>query len=185
MTGKNNPLFFDGQIMLGLFSFNIIEQNTIGGVYLNYTNLSSTPMGFQMRNSYIANHPLFDIYNGVFTDANAFADYNDFAGSPLLAYDIGSNINWNRNWWSDYSPGCVNANNDLWCDVNRPIPVANQDVQPKAGAPWGNNARGYLPLDQGMMLSQCYIPMIPQYPVRPINPGGGGSNNNETTQSDG
>ena len=49
-----------------------------------------------------------------------------------------------HNWWSDSSPGCPDTSPpDGWCDVNRPIPVANQDIEPKAGAWWGYKSRGY------------------------------------------
>src|SRR3989338_8585655 len=182
VTGRDNLLLKENTISLILSEFNILEGNTIGGIYLNYSIINFYQT-FNSYNSYVGLHPVFGIYNGVTFNISpvSISNYNifqnDFASSPLLAFDVSSTLNWNRNWWSDYSPGCVNVNPfDLWCDVARPIPVANQDVQPKAGSPWGNNARGYLQLDQGILLSQCYVE-IPQYPNRPTNPGGGGGGN--------
>ena len=185
ITGRNNPLSMEGTINLIIDMQNIIEQNFIGGVYLNYTRHPYLDGIVSVYNSHIGNHPLFDFYNNVYrTSPYNFLEQNDFVASPLLAFDIGNVLNWRNNYWSDYSPTCVDSSpQDGWCDVNRPIPVANQDTQPKAGLPWGNNARGYLPLDQGMTLSQCYVDM-PLYPQRPQNPGGGGGNQRDPVEPD-
>ena len=168
---NNDPLLKEFSISLTIVLANIIENNLVGGVKFNFTSPKTTynihVLG--VHGNYIGNHPLFDIYNGVLGLQwfNNQISRNDFIGAPILAFDVENLVLWKQNFWSDYSPGCVDGPPaDGWCDVPRPIPIANQDIQPKAGSPWGQNTRGYLKLDQGILLSQCLVNVLP-YPPRP------------------
>jgi len=173
VTGRNNPLLKEDAVSLRSIQ-DIIEHNTVGGVYLDYIAAVAAFQAPNIGSDYIGNHPAFNIYNGVLgVNQLAWVRGNDFVNSPVLAHDVGSDIDWSENYWDDYSPTCVDQNpRDGYCDVPRPIPTSNQDIRPKAGAPWGNNLRGYLQLDQGILLSQCPV-QIPQYPIRPTPPQGG------------
>lgn len=109
--------------------------------------------------------------------------YNDFDQNVLQAYDL-LNSNFSSNWWSDYSPTCVDSQPDGWCDIPRPVPVANQDIPTKAGAIWGWKNRGYfVRANPGVVpKSICQIPDLPEPPgVDPGQTGGGGKKPGGTT----
>lgn len=107
----------------------IIEQVLYGGFNIGWNHIGANSGGVRL----IGNpHPLY----------NSRVLYNDFDSNVLQAYDL-LNSNFTANWWSDYSPTCVDGQPDGWCDIPRPVPVANQDNPTKAGPPWSWKNRGY------------------------------------------
>src|SRR3989344_4382335 len=166
----------------GYFSIteqNIIESNSIGILFGREKPLELFGFYFDVSFNYIGSNFAGIIIN-VTNDSirkNGIG-LNDFNLNNLQAFDIDFTEFFN-NWWSDYSPTCVDNNPlDGYCDVNRPIPVNNQDVQPKAGFPWGHNARGYfVRANPGVVLKpSCPVPYgMPPRPTRPPKKIGGGN----------
>lgn len=125
---------------------NIIEANKIGILIENI--LSLFPAGHLITENYIGFNDIglkFNQTNNIFYVGLGlgYNSSNDFDQNNLQAFDAGLN-SFTHNWWSDYSPGCIDSSPaNGFCDVPRSIPIANQDVEPKAGTWWGHKNRGY------------------------------------------
>ena len=168
---------------------NIVENNLIGLLISNI--LGDDFFSFSISYNFIGFNDRGLVLN--YTNESSVIRFNDFDQNNLQALDTGQGVaSFTHNWWSDYSPTCVDGPPaDGWCDVNRPIPVANQDVQPKAGAWWGHKNRGYfvranpgvVPKQSCQTITLPPLPVItvpsfesPQGPIitSPIEPGLGG-----------
>ena len=173
---------------IGIWHQNIIENNQIGILIENKSGMDG------VQRNYIGLNTVGLLLNK--TDNNTYTNYNDFDQNGLQAFDR-SLSQFTRNWWSDYSPGCLDSQPDGWCDVNRPIPIANQDVLPKAGLWFGQKARGYfVKANTGvvpkMSCNQVILPPPPiitvptfESPQGPIITNQGEPGNPGSSQSDG
>jgi len=151
---------------ISVAEMNIIEHNFLEGILIHNAGISN----FLIFNNYIGSNLQTGVkLAGTSTQAFSFIDANDFDTNNPQAYSANP-ITWRNNWWSDYSPGCIDRlPRDGWCDFPYPIPINNQDIQPKAGAPSGWKQRGYLA--QGTQIQvkpSCSVLQIPpRYERRP------------------
>jgi|GEM_PF-2966396 len=153
---------------------NIIERNKIGVLFSLVEDPIYGGIRINMLNNYLGNNNnigllLNNTFNLTITPSWATVHFNDFNQNPLQAFDvdIGAITLFNRNWWSDYSPTCVDNPPNGWCDFPRPIPIANQDIEPKAGISWGHNSRGYfMRANPGVVpKATCNISLLPPPPL--------------------
>lgn len=123
---------------------NIIEQSVVGMLIDKLLlGVSSESININILENYIGSNNYGIILNETGNySTNITVNRNDFSSNVLQAYSIYQKT-FTHNWWNDYSVGCINVNNDIWCDIPRPIPVANQDIEPKAENMWGHKLRGY------------------------------------------
>ena len=144
---------------MGLFirNYNFIEEHSIGILIENQPNLPS-----RIIRNYIKDSLIVGILLNVTSSlaGNQQVEYNDFVNNTLQAYDSALNT-FQYNYWNDYSPTCVDTNPaDGWCDIPRPIPLVSQDVQPKAGISWNNDARGYFVVGSTGVISKSICPQV-------------------------
>ncbi|MBS3083837.1 right-handed parallel beta-helix repeat-containing protein [Candidatus Pacearchaeota archaeon] len=116
---------------------NIIEKNKIGILVGNDSTYSSYSWIWQ---NHIGLNSAGLILNTSYNDT--ITEDNNFDNNTLQAYDVNTS-SFTLNWWSDYSPTCVSSGPNGWCYTPRPIPIANQDTQPKAAIPYNWKNRGY------------------------------------------
>ncbi|MEK6908546.1 MAG: hypothetical protein AABX23_00655 [Nanoarchaeota archaeon] len=155
---------------------NIIGNNLIGLLIENVEDTSISPDIYATNNYFGFNKIGLEFNN---SNESSFVRSNDFDQNILLqALDVNSpNDVFERNWWSDYSPTCVDSQPDGWCDVPRPIPIANQDIQPKAGSWWGHKNRGYfVRANPGVVpKTSCQTIILPPLPIITVPNFGGTS----------
>jgi len=116
---------------------NIIERNNVGILLGNDSTYDS--YSWIWRN-HIGLNSAGLILNTSYNDT--ITEENEFDQNILQAYDITLSL-FTHNWWSDYSPTCVSSGSNGFCYVSRPIPIANQDIQPRAATPYNWKNRGY------------------------------------------
>ncbi len=183
---------------LGIKGQNIIENNYRGILIRDFVNINAYPSMYDLLSNYIGSNIFYGLY--LFNNQNFTLNVslNDFDNNALQAYDSNSHL-FTHNWWSDYSPTCADTNPaDGWCDIPRPIQIANQDVEPKAGAWYGWKNRGYFVRAYPGVVPKpsCYyggpLPLLPiitvptfEQPQSPIQTNTGELGNPGSSSSDG
>lgn len=180
-NGIDIKQFNEGWITIN--AINIIENNLVGivvgeifsgtpNVFWSGTNINQNSIGFNSAGLFL---------NG--TRDIGQVNSNDFSQNTVIqAVDTGLHP-FIHNWWSDYSPTCIDSPQNGYCDINRPIPFANEDVQPKAGHFYGwKFARNYfVKASVGVVpKTTCQMYSLPSPPII-ISPQ---SENSEPSKSD-
>lgn len=111
---------------------NLIEKNK-HGVFIGE---NSTQMNIVYKNIIIQN-ALSGVSNN-YTSGEVILNYNDFKDNNVQAFDSNSFNRHEGNWFSEYSPTCIDIDNDLICDLQYNISLNNFDPLPKAGTPYIN-----------------------------------------------
>src|SRR3989344_7306235 len=141
---------------LNVYYLNIIEGNNEGIIFVRDSqNKSQNKTGgrseFGITNNYIGSNKINGIYvkddkipKGSQTyHYGGYVLFNDLVSNTLQAYEEDPLLFWAENYWSDYSPTCVDINKDGYCDIPRPILRASNDIKPKVSS-FAHNFRGYL-----------------------------------------
>jgi len=171
LTNAQEGVLFDDFSITESFSgiyisqMNIIERN-FGGILLNNVESSFSDLN-SIQWNHVGSNPYGIKLLGTTNQVSVIR--NDVESNGLQAFTPNPNI-WQNNWWSDYSPTCIDTKpRDGWCDTHYPIQINDRDPQPKAGISWNHKGRGPLNVGGTIQIKQVCDRFIlpPEYDPPP------------------